>query len=376
MTTVQGLNSLELGNGPPKPLVAISILNWNGWRDTIECLESVRKLDYPDYLTVVVDNGSANDSLPKLRDWARQNLPDQRGFVEYPMEVACQGGAQAQEAALGTLVPRDRLVLVCNRENLGFAGGNNVTVQYVLRRSPAADYVFLLNNDATADEACLTRLAEAAQSSEAGIVGAVIKQRGGSDIAFAGLDGSFPLLRQFFPPFLNFRAALPNPEAEFCVSFWVSGGAMFLRKDVLENMYKSTGCYLDDALFLYGEDVDFCGRARKLGYRSVVANRAVVYHGEASSSGGRFNPIAYYYSNRNRVRVARHLLPWPLRPLFHGLNVSLCLGRAGKNFWRGQKRAALAILRGTLDGYCGKFGKWKEHDALAMTKRRAEAGPS
>ena len=44
-----------------QPLVAISILNWNGWRDTLECLESVRRLDYPNYLAIVVDNGSWDD---------------------------------------------------------------------------------------------------------------------------------------------------------------------------------------------------------------------------------------------------------------------------------------------------------------------------
>ncbi len=48
------------------PRVAVSILNWNGWQDTLECLESVRRLDYPNYLSVVVDNGSWDDSLAIL----------------------------------------------------------------------------------------------------------------------------------------------------------------------------------------------------------------------------------------------------------------------------------------------------------------------
>ena len=74
------------------PLVAISVLNWNGWRDTLECLESVRRLDYSSYLAVVVDNGSWNDSVGEIRAWARETLPDQTAFVEYTPGSALRGG--------------------------------------------------------------------------------------------------------------------------------------------------------------------------------------------------------------------------------------------------------------------------------------------
>ena len=55
-----------------KPKVAIIILNWNGWRDTIECLESLRQIEYPDYQIIVVDNGSTNGSIDKIHEWAQQ----------------------------------------------------------------------------------------------------------------------------------------------------------------------------------------------------------------------------------------------------------------------------------------------------------------
>jgi GT2 family glycosyltransferase len=56
------------------PLVVISILNWSGWQDTAACLESVRRLDYPNYLTAVVDNGSSDESAEKIKAWAHENL--------------------------------------------------------------------------------------------------------------------------------------------------------------------------------------------------------------------------------------------------------------------------------------------------------------
>lgn len=363
MTKISGLTSSALVREPSSPPVAISILNWNSWRATLECLESVRQLQYPNYLIVVVDNGSGNESLEELRAWANRHFRQSDAFVEYQREAAIAGGDPAREAGLERCGSSRRLVLVDNAENLGFAGGNNVAIQYALRRPQPVDYVLLLNNDATIQEDCLKHLIAVCQKVRAGIAGAIIKERESGHLQFTGV-GSFPLLRLFFQPFLAVHADDPDPEAEFQLSFCVGGAAMLMRRDVLDAVHKSTNHYLDDALFLYGEELDFCGQAGKLGYKSVVAYHALVYHGEATSSGGRFNPIAYYYSNRNRVRVAGHILPWPLRPLFHAINIPLCLGRVAKNLLKGRRNAARAILSGMIDGYRGIFGKWKQHDKV------------
>ena len=53
--------------------VAVVVLNWNGWRDTVECLESVLRSDYPNYRVVVCDNGSTDDSVANIRAWADGN---------------------------------------------------------------------------------------------------------------------------------------------------------------------------------------------------------------------------------------------------------------------------------------------------------------
>jgi len=58
------------------PKVATIILNWNGWPDTIECLESVERLTYPNYEVVLVDNGSVDDSVARIREWV-MNRPGQ-----------------------------------------------------------------------------------------------------------------------------------------------------------------------------------------------------------------------------------------------------------------------------------------------------------
>jgi GT2 family glycosyltransferase len=342
-------------------LVAVCVLNWRGWRNTLQCLQSIRQLTYPNYLTVVVDNGSGDESLEMIRAWANAHLQD-GAFVEYCRSAALGGGEKSKEEALERHPSNRKLVLITNEENLGFTGGNNTAIHYALGRAQPAEYVFLLNNDAEMEKGCLEQLVQVSQKAGAGIVGAVIKERDTGRIQFAGCVGSFPLVRQFFQPLVAFPPYVPMTEDESWDSFWVSGAGILIRQDVLGAVRESTGHYLDDDLFLYWEEVDFCGQARKLGYRSVVANRALVYHGEASSSGGRYNPIAYYYSNRNRVRVAEHLLPRPIRMLFHAIYISLCLGRIIKNLLRGRRDSARAVFCGLVDGYRGVFGKWKQHD--------------
>ena len=120
------------GSQEPSPRVAISILNWNGWRDTLECLESVRRLDFPNYLTIVVENGSWNESVERIRAWGRETLPDRTAFVEYTRETALRGGEPDLEAQLDAAESPNRLVLIRSEENLGFTGGHNVAIRYAL----------------------------------------------------------------------------------------------------------------------------------------------------------------------------------------------------------------------------------------------------
>ena len=58
----------------PFPKVAIIILNWNGWRDTIKCLESVFRIDYPNYQIIVLDNNFPNNSMECIKVWAKGKL--------------------------------------------------------------------------------------------------------------------------------------------------------------------------------------------------------------------------------------------------------------------------------------------------------------
>src|SRR5438270_129611 len=108
---------LRRGSGGDCPLVYTVILNWNGCKETLGCLASVRQLAYPNCCTLIVDNGSTDRSVDQIEAWVTSE------------------GVQFAE-----------LTLIKATKNLGFSGGCNLGITHAL--DYGADYVFILNNDA------------------------------------------------------------------------------------------------------------------------------------------------------------------------------------------------------------------------------------
>lgn len=346
-----------------QPLVAISILNWNGWQDTLECLRSIRALDYPHYLMIVVDNGSWNDSVARIKEWAMRNLGDMHTLVEYSQTVALAGGEDPQESALEGLPPSNKLVLICNGENLGYTGGNNVAIHYALSRRQSADYVFLLNNDATVAPDCLSELVRADRQANAGVVGATIFDETWQRVVAAG----FTLDRLYLGALSPWGPRSSERTADILDAFGTSGSAVMLRSDVLRAVRKLRGEYLESRLFMYADEWPLAHAIRQVGYKTIVARRAAAFHKVAHSPGGKSSPKLYYIA-RNSVHVAREILPTHWKLIFHLLHIPLVLAQSARNLLRRRPDFARALLCGLFDGYRGVYGKWKFHDQeLAKT---------
>ena len=368
--------------------MAISILNWNGWRDTLECLESVLRLDYPNYLTVVVDNGSWDGSAERIKAWAHENLGAGHVLADYTQEIALQGGDPQTEAALESVPSPARLVLIRSKENLGFTGGNNLSLSYAHRRGFGPDYVFLLNNDTCLEPDCLAQLVAADRRSGAAMIAATLKITGDRHVRdtsharetreanaasanqkLGGLikeEGSRPPSlenRQIGENLGNNSAAL-DPNADLKPSGWLSGAAVLMRRDLLAGVKQIQGNYLDDRLFLYGEDDVLTLLACRLGYKPRWATRAVGYHRAGASSGGERGACKWYYSTRNLFYMADYMPKFErLRfRLFHPL---IGAGRVVKYLLTGRGRSARAALWGMVDAYRGVTGKWRDHDREA-----------
>lgn len=212
----------------------ILLLNWNGWRDTLRCLNSLEHLCTPCHV-LVIDNASTDDSVARLQE------------AKPGIEILQSGG------------------------NLGFAGGNNVGIREAMRRG--ADFIWLLNNDTVVEPTTLQGLLDVAVGRpDVGIVGSVIRdmEEPRNLQAWGGGRVVMPLgyVRHYLKP------------TEISRTSYITGASMLIRREVVEQIG-----LLDEHFFMYWEDTDYCFRARSAGWKLAVADDSVVYHAESSSAG-------------------------------------------------------------------------------------------
>jgi len=299
--------------------VAIVILHFINKKLTEQCLESIKKLQTPNFkLQTIIVNNNPKENLEDLK----------RKFSDF--------------AFLET------------RENLGFAGGNNVGIKQALK--DGADFVFIINNDTILDKNSAVQLIKASSLiNQSGIFGPKIyfapgyefhRERykpldQGKVIWYAGglIDWQNVLASHRGVDEVDKGQYDEQKETDF-----VSGCAMFVKREVFEKIG-----LLDQRYFLYWEDVEFCQRAKKARFKVIYTPQAKLWHLNASSSvvGG---PLQDYYITRNRMLFGMKYAPLRSKSALFRENLRLLLlGR------RWQKI-------GIKDFYLRKFGKgsWKD----------------
>ena len=289
------------------PLVYLVTLDWSRPGDTIACLEAAASQTYARLRLLVVDNGSADDSVPQIRN----RFPD--------VEVLGQ------------------------RENLGFARGANLGLKRAL--AAGADHVFLVNNDTLLDPGAVAQLVGQARP-EHGILAPIIymaedRKRiwsAGGRLRPWVLDKSGDGRGKIDTG----RWAGPE-EQDF-----VTGCGMMLSRRLLETV----GLF-DERFFMYYEDFDLCLRARQRGFQIVLVPAARMWHRVAQSSGGSNSANERYWMARSsvlfflkHVRGAQWLavVPWRMASA-----VRTTLRLAGSGRWD----ACAAYWRGLWDGLRG-----------------------
>ncbi len=269
------------------PKVFIVILNWNGLADTLDCLESLAGLEYPNFEVIVVDNDSSDDSEEVLKG-------------RYPQHIIIQSGA-----------------------NLGFAGGTNVGLRYALEHG--ADYAWLLNNDTLVEPDALTELVKRMQEkSDAGLCGStLVYHHDRSRVqAYGGATYNKWLstsrhIGQDAPKGQEVNTEEVESQLDYLV-----GASCLVSRPFLEEV----GLMSED-YFLYYEEVDWAARARGR-YTLAFAPKSVVYHKEggsigSSSDGAKKSRLADYYGVRNRLLYTRKHAPEALPSVYLGLLVTL-----------------------------------------------------
>jgi GT2 family glycosyltransferase len=296
------------------PSVFVVILNWNSGPDTIACLEALARSTYSDARLLVVDNASTDDSPTRIAE-------------RFP---------QVELLALDA--------------NHGYAGGNNRGIAHGLGSS---DYVWLLNPDAVVAPDCLTLLVDAAEAApRAAMLGPLVLMREDPErILSAGgrlVDG-WPTHRGI--------GEVDGTRSDAVVEVdYVTGCALLVRRRALASIGP-----LDERFFLYGEEVDWCQRARAAGFTCAVVPRAKVWHPNTLARDAE-SPLVTYYITRNHLflirkhalgapmlarhlwRHARTLASWSLRPKWrHKRAQRRALWRALTDFARGRSGPARGL---------------------------------
>ncbi len=305
------------------PLVAIIVLNWNAWEITSDCLESLKQLDYPNYKIIAVDNGSTDRSADRLSD----RFPD--------------------------------VCLIRNKQNLGFAAGNNAGIRYALE--DGAQYVLLLNNDTIVSPPFLSRMICSAQAHPGvGILNPKIYYSDPPDrIWYAGGR---------FSPWSGFARHI-GQRARDGVRYsrtrevnFVTGCALLIKTEVIARIG-----LLDERFFMVCEDTDWSIRAQKAGFKAIYVADAVIFHRESYTIKQKVGKwIRDYHNMRSSLLLARkhaQWYHWPSFLIFLGATLAF---RTGGYFILGQFDRIQALYGGLWDGIASGNGSRLPNNAAGM----------
>ncbi|MBI3211649.1 MAG: glycosyltransferase family 2 protein [Simkania negevensis] len=241
-----------MSSSPPR--VFVILLNWNGKEDTLACLKSLENVSTP-HQVIVVDNGSSDDSISSFQ----KNFPN--------------------------------VLLIENRDNLGFAEGNNIGIRRAL--SLGAEYLFLLNNDTIVDPSILEGFLKMIKHNpNASILGGRVYLMK-DPTRLDHLGGIWNLKRGEFDLIASHALDGEKWDLSLPVDF-VSGCSLFAKAEVFREVGE-----LDPRYFLYWEESDFCFRAKKKGFSTFYCPQAKLWHKVSSSFvGGKPHTSYFWWRNR------------------------------------------------------------------------------
>ncbi len=250
-----------------RPSVVAVVLNFNGFEDSRLCVLSLEAVAYPNLSIVIVDNASPDGSGPML----------QKTFAHH------------------TVILSDR--------NGGYAAGNNIGTRYALEHN--ADYVLILNNDATVTPDILDHLVGYAEGHpEAGLLNARVYIPGTTEIFSAA--GRFN--RLLCTGQNKGAISIEKHETEEVKETDYACGVLML---VRSKVFRDVGL-MDEKYFMYHEDLEFSQRVLTA-YKIIYIPNAIAYHTSGGGKGWRnYTELYLYYHTRNRFLVFENS-SWPYK---------------------------------------------------------------
>lgn len=327
------------------PSTAIVLLNWNGWRDTLACLESLGGLEGDDFYVIVVDNASTDGSFEALQQSGKRLAG---AGLDPSWEVLSRSESESENVSPAR---RRSIWLVQAGENGGFAKGNNIGLRLALRHG--VQYTWVLNNDTLVRSDSLHELlVKAQQDPTLGMVGSVLLYAAQPNIIQAFGGASYFYMRARGEQIGNGQdIAVADFEALARVRLdYVAGASMLVRADLI----RSIGLFAEH-YFLYFEEIDWALRAAR-DWRLGTAEKSLVLHKEGASIGTatltKRSLLSEYYLARNLI-----LFYGSHRPALLACAVMRNLREAMGMFLRREEGPRIAtVLRATWHGIIRRTG--------------------
>jgi GT2 family glycosyltransferase len=288
-----------------EPRVSIILLNWNTGSDTIECLDSLDQISYVEYDVVIVDNGSTDESIIKIRDhieksgWRSKETSTTEGVPIQSYEhtiVLGQDGTSDRKATRSCNI----LLSTVNR---GFTGGNNIAMRFAMEKlSP--DYLLLLNNDTVVASDFLGEIVKAMENCQGcGFASPMILDYAANGTAqksniiqYAGANQSLYL---FIPVHRRQSELDDGTEVQPSLTGYAHGTCMLARSKTVNDIGM-----LDEDFFCYREENDWGIRAKKKGWKALFVPTSKVWH-KGGKSSGQVKGMALYYMARNSILIVK-----------------------------------------------------------------------
>jgi len=263
-----------------KPKVSIILLNYNGYEDSISCLQSLQKISYINYDVIIVDNASLDISMDKILAYMQEN------DIEY---VFYDTPENAMSKSLNAKVS-----LIQSCFNGGYGYGNNIGIKYALMHG--ADYVLILNNDTVVDHEFLEPMVQVCEDDlSIGIASGKIYFHDKPDtIWFNG--GGYNQYTGKVEHF-NFKEKDIGQVPKAPITFIT--GCMWL---IPSKVFKTIG-FINEEYFMYTEDLEYCQRLIQGGYTLKVIENGAVYHKVGSCTGGQYSSFSVFWRTRNMNKL-------------------------------------------------------------------------
>jgi len=327
--------------------VYVLLVNWNGWEDTLECLESVFRLDYPDFRVIVCDNDSSDGSVERIIAWADGHIAPPKIAEDSPLRLTTAPVAKPIPYALydrtqaeigGELTSDPPLILIRTGGNLGFAGGNNIGLRYALARRDFG-YVWLLNNDTVVDKHALAAMVERIKSKPAaGMCGSTLVRYAQPE-RIQARGGGWYCRWIGLPWHLGQLQRVGDAPTLARVEKWMNyvvGASLLVSREFIE----AVGLMCED-YFLFFEETDWALRGQSR-FTLAYAPESLVYHKIGRTIGTSSDPrrkslTCDYYAIRNRLLFTRRFFPAALPTVY----LSVCMALMVRLLFGRWRQAAL-----------------------------------